>query len=104
MKLRNRLRQTVLCPKREPSAIDFSLGTARALLLNDANTTKDQPSLNDSDINVKEGFNNEKFIKKLKNNPNMNIHNLEKADSTDIKVESTASTSVETSVYIPPGI
>lgn len=104
MKLRNRLRQTVLCLKREPSEIDFSLDTARALLLNDANTTKDQPSLNSSDINVKEGFNNKKFIRKLKNNPNLNIHNLEKADSTDIKVKSAASTSFEASVYIPPGI
>lgn len=117
MEPRNKLRQAVIGPKREVSAIDFSLDTARAPFLNDENTTKDQLSRNGSCFNAKEGEEvfNVDFIKNLKDNPKLKIKNLkspsqthknalEKVDSTAIKRKPEASARFKTSAYISSSI
>jgi hypothetical protein len=120
MEPRYKLRQAVIGPEREVSAIDFSLDTARTPFLNDENTTKDQLSRNGSCFNLKEEEEEEEkfnvdFIKNLKYNPKLNIKNLkspsqthknalEKVDSTAIKRKPEASTRFKTSAYISSSI
>ena len=99
-------------PWQKQPAIEFKFNTARELLINNAETTKDQPLSNESHFKMKEDH---KVTVKIKNNPNLNTKNLgsptqvdenalEKVNSIDVKVKSEATTNYRAPLNISSGI
>lgn len=112
MKLRDRLKQNVIEPKKKGSAADFSSNTARELTINNAKIMKDYPSFNESRFKMEE---NHKVTVKIKSDQNLNIRSLEspsqddknalkKVDSIDFKVKLESTTNFRAPSNISSGI